>query len=120
MMDATLREEVEGGTAMNSSIRRSFVLSVWAGLAMAIGMFLGQSRSAVAQSDSVGSASIGRTHYTVVETDATNLIVTDNRSNLLYFYTIDRGTKPGAPLKLRGSVDLNQIGQASITPHRGK
>ena len=29
-------------------------------------------------------------HYSVIETEGHNLIVTDNQSNMLYFYTIDK------------------------------
>jgi hypothetical protein len=54
--------------------------------------------------------------YTVVETEASNLIVTDNKSNTLYFYTIDKDKEIGSDLKLRGTIDLNQVGKTAITP----
>ena len=54
--------------------------------------------------------------YSVVETEAHNLIVTDNKSNTLYFYTIDKEKEVGSELKLRGSIDLNQVGKSTITP----
>jgi hypothetical protein len=54
--------------------------------------------------------------YIVVETEGHNLIVTDNKSNTLYFYTIDKDKDIGSDLKLRGSIDLNQVGQPSIKP----
>jgi len=58
-------------------------------------------------------------HYTVVMTEAHNLLVTDNASNKLYFYTIDKDKPIGSPLKLRASVDLAQVGEeeVKITPH---
>ncbi len=58
-------------------------------------------------------------HYTVVMTEAHNLLVTDNATNKLYFYTIDKDKPIGSPLKLRASVDLAQIGEQEIkiTPH---
>jgi len=58
-------------------------------------------------------------HYTVVMTEAHNLLVTDNASNKLYFYTIDKDKPIGSPLKLRASVDLAQVGEQEIkiTPH---
>jgi hypothetical protein len=58
-------------------------------------------------------------HYTVVMTEAHNLLVTDNASNKLYFYTIDKDKPVGSPLKLRASVDLAQVGEQEIkiTPH---
>jgi hypothetical protein len=61
----------------------------------------------------------GPAHYTVVMTEAHNLLVTDNASNKLYFYTIDKDKPIGSPLKLRASVDLGQVGEEEIkiTPH---
>jgi hypothetical protein len=58
-------------------------------------------------------------HYTVVMTEAHNLLVTDNATNKLYFYTIDKDKPIGSPLKLRASVDLTQVGEqeVKITPH---
>jgi len=55
-------------------------------------------------------------HYTVVETEGHNLIVTDNDSNTLYFYTVDKGKPPGSEMKMRGKVDLKQIGKDVIVP----
>jgi hypothetical protein len=49
-----------------------------------------------------------------VETEGHNLLVTDNQSNTLYFYTIDKDAKIGSDLKLRGSVDLTQVGKPTI------
>jgi hypothetical protein len=54
--------------------------------------------------------------YSVIETEAHNLIVTDNKSNTLFFYTIDKDKEVGSELKLRGTVDLNQVGKATIMP----
>jgi hypothetical protein len=58
----------------------------------------------------------GSPHYTVVETEGHNLIVTDNRKDTLYFYTIDKDAKIGSELKLRGQVDLEQVGKKVIKP----
>ena len=54
--------------------------------------------------------------YSVIETEAHNLIVTDNKNSTLYFYTIDKDKEVGSELKLRGSIDLNQVGKSTITP----
>jgi hypothetical protein len=54
--------------------------------------------------------------YTVVHTEGTNLIVTDNKVNTLYFYTVEQSADPGSELKLRGSLDLSQVGQKVLTP----
>jgi hypothetical protein len=61
-------------------------------------------------------ASMGAPHYTVVATEGHNLIVTDNHSNTLYFYTIDKDKEVGTELKLRGSLDLTQAGKPEIRP----
>jgi hypothetical protein len=58
--------------------------------------------------------------YSVVETEGHNLIVTDNRTNTLYFYTIDKDAKIGSELKLRGTVDLNKVGKPGIKPTKAK
>jgi hypothetical protein len=54
--------------------------------------------------------------YSVVQTEGHNLIVTDNKTNMLYFYTVDKGADPGADLKLRGSVDLSKVGNDVLKP----
>jgi hypothetical protein len=54
--------------------------------------------------------------YSVIETEGHNLIVTDNQTNTLYFYTIDKDSKIGSDLKLRGSLDLTQVGKPVIKP----
>jgi hypothetical protein len=55
-------------------------------------------------------------HYTVVETEGHNLIITDNATNTLYFYTVNKGEPPGSDLHLRASLDLSQIGNSVIKP----
>jgi len=54
--------------------------------------------------------------YTVVDTEGTNIIVTDNKTNVLYFYTIDKDKEIGSDLKLRGSLDLNNVGKEVLSP----
>ena len=58
-------------------------------------------------------------HYSVIETEGHNLIVTDNSTNTLYFYTIDKDKEVGSDLKLRGTIDLNQVGKPVIKPMKG-
>ncbi len=55
-------------------------------------------------------------HYSVVETEGHNLIVTDNTTNKLYFYTIDKEKEIGSELRLRGTVDLSEVGKPVIVP----
>jgi hypothetical protein len=47
-------------------------------------------------------ATAGR--YSVSESQGHNLIVTDNKTNILYFYTIEKDKEIGSELKLRGSM----------------
>jgi hypothetical protein len=54
--------------------------------------------------------------YSVVETEGHNLIVTDNRKQMLYFYTIEKDAKIGSELKLRGQLNLKQVGKEVIKP----
>ena len=58
----------------------------------------------------------------MVETEGHNLIVTDNQTNTLYFYTIDKDKEIGTELRLRGTVDLAQVGKPVIKPkhHRAE
>ena len=59
-------------------------------------------------------------HYTVVMTEGHNLLVTDNATSKLYFYTIDKDKEIGSDLKLRGTIDLNQVGRPIIRPEKVK
>jgi hypothetical protein len=56
--------------------------------------------------------------YTIVDTEGTNLLVVDNSTNTLYFYTVDPGKQVGDDLHLRGSVDLSSVGKAVIKPKK--
>jgi len=80
-------------------------------LGIALGM--GLNRPVVAEGN---QSSAGMSHYSVVDTEGVNLVVTDNQKNTVYFYTVDEGDKPGADLHLRGTVDLHQVGKPTIKP----
>src|SRR5437879_2566655 len=54
--------------------------------------------------------------YTVVATDGSHLVVTDNHASKLYFYAIGPEEKIGDALTLRGTVDLTAVGKPIITP----
>src|SRR5262245_4444008 len=86
-------------------------------VALAVGVLLGLNLLAPGAGVDAGPAK-GNTpgRYTVIHTEGTNLAVTDNQANVLYFYTIDPGEDPGAALKLRGTVDLGKVGQPQINP----
>lgn len=62
----------------------------------------------------------GYARHTVVATDGTHLVVTDNQAGKVYFYAIDQGGKPGDEMKLRGSINLNDVGKPAIKPTKDK
>lgn len=64
----------------------------------------------------LGQAGKGGGHYTVVATDGTHLVVTDNQANKVFFYAIEQGGKPGDELKLRGTLNLDDVGKPNIKP----
>jgi hypothetical protein len=67
-----------------------------------------------AQSPSTGNV-VGP-KYTIVDTEGTNLLVVDNSTNTLYYYTVDPGKTVGEDLILRGSIDLTEVGRPVIKP----
>ena len=81
--------------------------------AAAVAILLSRDQQARAQS---GPAANVTPQYSVIETQAHNLIVTDNRSNILYFYTIDKDKDVGTELRLRGTIDLREVGKPVIKP----
>jgi hypothetical protein len=62
----------------------------------------------------------GVPRYSVVETEGTNLLVTDNASDTLYFYTVDPEKNAGDELKLRGELSLREVGKPVIKPRTHK
>jgi hypothetical protein len=56
--------------------------------------------------------------YTVVDSEGTNLMVVDNSTSTLYFYTCDPGKEVGDDLQMRGSLDLSQVGNPVIKAKR--
>ena len=85
-------------------------------LGVIVGAFLvgNHTPPAFSRADERGAA--GFPHYNVVETEGHNLIVTDNQTNTLYFYCIDKEKEIGTELRLRGTVDLTQVGKPVMTP----
>jgi hypothetical protein len=63
-----------------------------------------------------GTGPTGGAKYTIVQTEGTNLLVVDNSANTLYYYTVDPGKEVGDDLKLRGSVDLTEVGRPVVKP----
>jgi hypothetical protein len=89
-------------------------------LALVVGLLAGllifAHHSATAGGAAREGEAAGVARYNVVATEGHNLIVTDNKTNLLYFYTIDKDKEIGSDLRLRGSLDLNQVGEPVLKP----
>ncbi len=98
---------------MFASWKKGLSLTVLAGLVLAVVILATRSQPVLAQR---GAMSSGGPRYTVVDTEGHNLIVTDNQTNTLYFYTIDKDAKIGSELKLRGQLDLTQVGKKVLKP----
>jgi hypothetical protein len=87
-------------------------------LVIVVGVFGLQPRMQAAAEAPAQAANGAR--YTVIDTDASNLIVVDNKSNMLYFYTENPGEEVGKELHLRGSMDLSEVGKPTIKPKPAK
>jgi hypothetical protein len=96
---------------MNATWKTRMPLVVVAVLVMIALIFTARSQPVRAERDA-GPTSGPR--YSVVETAAHNLIVTDNQTNTLYFNTIEKGKAIGSELKLRGSIELSKVGEPVI------
>ncbi len=97
-------------------MRQGFVS--WMGRIVLLGIVAGCTFALVRQPEAKANQSVvgGGPRYTVVDTDITNLMVVDNTTNLIHFYTVDPGKEPGSDLKLRGSLNLNEVGKPVLKP----
>lgn len=93
---------------------------LWAVALIVFGLGLGtygfRPTTSTAQQPGAGSPP----KYSVIETEGTNLLVTDNSTNTLYFYTVDPEKSAGDELKLRGEVNLTEVGKPVIKPKTHK
>jgi hypothetical protein len=96
--------------------RRGTLLVLIIGMAVGAGVAWNVSQPSFANQAGSAQAAGAVPNYSVVMTDGTHLIVTENRSNSLYFYTIEKDAEIGSELKLRARVDLTQVGKNVITP----
>jgi hypothetical protein len=103
------------GDIMNATWKVRMPLAIVAGLVVIALIFMARSQPVRAERDSEPTSG---PRYSVIETEAHNLIVTDNKTNTLYFYTIDKGQPIGSDLKLRGTIDLNKIGEPVLKPKK--
>jgi hypothetical protein len=102
---------------MSALIQRSFTMNWKSGAIFLLGAALVAGAVLMINREPVqGQGGKGAGTYSVVATDGAHLIVTDNAASKLYFYAIDKGGKVGDDLKLRGTVDLREVGKASIKP----
>jgi hypothetical protein len=101
---------------MNASWKMRAPLGAAAALLVVV-VVLACRQPALGQREGGGSAF---PRYSVIETEGHNLIVTDNQTNTLYFYTIDKDKEIGSELRLRASMDLKQVGKPVIKPSRAK
>ena len=83
-------------------------------LAVAVGLIVLSSAASKVFGRGDDAKAGGGPHYSVVMTEGHNLLVTDNATNKIYFYTIDKDKPIGSPLKLRASVDLAKVGEEEI------
>jgi hypothetical protein len=90
---------------------------VLAVLVIAVGAFTLRART---EAQPAAAQAVTGAKYTVVDTEGTNLLVVDNATNILYFYTTEPGKEVGDDLHLRGSLDLNEVGKPIIKPRKSK
>jgi hypothetical protein len=100
---------------MNATWKTRMPLAVVTGLVVIALIFMARSQPVRAERDAPATSG---PRYSVVETEAHNLIVTDNQTNTLYFYTIEKDKPIGSELKLRGSIDLTKVGEPVIKPKK--
>src|SRR5947199_2846417 len=96
---------------MNASWKNRWPLALLVGLVLVALIEIAARQPAQAQ-----RAAAPGVHYTVISTEGHNLIVTDNQTDTLYFYTIDKDKEIGTELKLRATMDLTKVGKPIIKP----
>jgi hypothetical protein len=84
-------------------------------LVIVFGVFAFRPRTEANQKEAQGAAGA---KYTIVETEGTNLLVVDNSTSTLFFYTVEPGKEVGDDLYLRGSLDLTQVGKPVLKPKK--
>jgi hypothetical protein len=112
------RPAIAGRTSPSRGIamRRNW----WLAVALTVGVAAGYVLTGPGKAPAAGQEAKAAGRYTVVDTEATNLIVVDNQSNVLFYYTVDKDAPPGSDMHLRGSVDLNDVGKAVIKPKKAE
>ncbi len=98
---------------MNADRKKSVILASAAALGLAVLLIGVRIHSVHGQRDAESSSD---PRYTVGMTEGYNLVVTDNNKESLYFYTTDDDKPVGSDLKLRGTIDLKQVGKLTVKP----
>jgi hypothetical protein len=88
------------------------------GLALAVVVFAFGVLVFRAPAEAQQSTSTAGPKYSIVDTEGSNLLVVDNSTNTLYFYTVDEGKTVGDDLHLRGSLDLKEVGKPVLKPRK--
>lgn len=102
---------------MKSSHKNTLMAVLAIALIACLSVLLNRGPDSYARAEG-GRAASGFPHYTVIDTEGHNLIVTDNQADTVYFYTVDKDKEVGSELKLRGSLDLTQVGKPTIKPKK--
>jgi hypothetical protein len=92
------------------------VAAVVLSLAVGVGIGMNLSQPAFGTAQQPPSPPGSLTRYAVIHTEGTNIAVTDNKTNIVYYYTTDHGAEPGSDLKLRGTLDLSKVGDQVLRP----
>lgn len=82
---------------------------------LGVGVTFAAFRPAAGKAEPAAATTAGP-KYTIVDTEGTNLLVVDNATNTLYYYTVDPGKEVGDDLKLRGTIDLKDVGKPVLKP----
>ncbi len=101
---------------MNSTGKKLGIVGALLGIGIGLGLGAYWSQPAVSNAQRQPNPQAAFTRYRVVSTEGTNLIVTDYKTQKVYYYAIDKDAEPGADLKLRGAVNLNDVGKKVIKP----
>jgi hypothetical protein len=95
----------------NQSLLAALILAIGVG----IGWWASHGDSPTVQAAAEDKAA-GTARYTVVQTTGDHIIVTDNQTNMLYFYAIEMDAAIGSDLKKRAELDLKQVGGKELKP----
>ena len=100
---------------MQATWNRNVLAALILAVGVAIGWWISQGNSPSVQAAADDKAA-GPARYSVVQTMGDHIIVTDNQTNMLYFYAIEKDAAIGSDLKKRAELDLRQVGNKELKP----